>query len=451
MKNSLLKLFLIFYVIFFNITLYKKSYADNIVVGYYYSDGNTPLTIDNIQFENITYLCHAFLWPNNDGSISGDIYNQRLLTLAHQHNVSVLVALGGWGNCGGFSSMTFSAETRENFISNLIDICQIYGYDGVDIDWEYPGKDDTKNLNLLIQEIREAFDNVNEELLITMAVPAGSWNGKYFDFQSLKKNINWFGCMTYDFFGSWVDKAGHNSPLYPPLQNNNGSVKSGIDYLVNVRLISSDKIIVGIPFYGRGCNAVGLNQPNTGGNTEYSYSEIVPKIGNNWNYFWDDICKVPYLLNNDETKFITYDDTQSVRLKCEYTIKRGLKGVMIWALGHDLLEGKQPLLQTVAETMNINTSIDNEKYHKMELLSDNYPNPFNPLTSVILTLKSKCNISLKVYNLKGQIVKLIVDNESLRSGQYLYRINLKDHPSGVYFYVLESDSKRISKKMILYQ
>jgi len=276
-----------------------------------------------ICVRNIAYplirVNYSFAWPSANGAISTPAYFKypQLVNAAHAAGVKVLLTLGGWGHSDGFSPMAADSSARAKFIENLITYCDNNGYD--------------------------------EDWLITMAVPASSWAGDWFNFDTLKNYVDWFGCMTYDFFGRWVDKAGYNSPLYPPTQNNNGSVQSGMLYLNKTRNILKAKILLCIPFYGRGCNAKGYTMPNTGGNVEYYYSDIVPLIGNEWTYHWDDVAKVPYLINSDSTKFITFDDTTSVRLKCEYAKEQNLAGVMIWALGQDVIGNTQPLLETVGE------------------------------------------------------------------------------------------------------
>ncbi len=54
-----------------------------------------------------------------------------------------------------------------------------------------------------------------------------------------------------------------------------------------------------------------------------------------WVRYWDDVAKVPYLYNADQKKFISYDDSESIRLKVNYALERNLGGVMIWELSED--------------------------------------------------------------------------------------------------------------------
>ena len=81
-------------------------------------------------------------------------------------------------------------------------------------------------------------------------------------------------------------------------------------------------------------------------------------------------------------------------------------------------------------------------------LSNNYPNPFNPSTDVRVSLKTAGVISLNVYNVLGQLVK-VIDQGYRPAGVYIYNINMDNFASGVYFYSLRQGSNSVTKKMLL--
>lgn len=81
-------------------------------------------------------------------------------------------------------------------------------------------------------------------------------------------------------------------------------------------------------------------------------------------------------------------------------------------------------------------------------LSDNYPNPFNPSTTVKVTLAQSGVASLRIYNVLGQLVK-VVEEGYKPAGTYTYDINMNMYASGVYFYSLQQGSNLITKKMLL--
>ncbi len=81
-------------------------------------------------------------------------------------------------------------------------------------------------------------------------------------------------------------------------------------------------------------------------------------------------------------------------------------------------------------------------------LSDNYPNPFNPSTTISITLARSGMMSLKIYNVLGQLVKVVTQGDKA-PGVYTCHVYMDNLASGVYFYTLEQGSNVMTKKMLL--
>jgi Secretion system C-terminal sorting domain len=81
-------------------------------------------------------------------------------------------------------------------------------------------------------------------------------------------------------------------------------------------------------------------------------------------------------------------------------------------------------------------------------LNQNYPNPFNPGTTISFTIPTQERVTLKVYNILGMEVATII-NDVKPAGNYSFRFNTKDIPSGIYFYEMNAGNFRDVKKMIL--
>ncbi|HCN37194.1 MAG TPA: peptidase S8, partial [Bacteroidetes bacterium] len=78
----------------------------------------------------------------------------------------------------------------------------------------------------------------------------------------------------------------------------------------------------------------------------------------------------------------------------------------------------------------------------------NYPNPFNPTTKIHYKIPENTKVKLTVYNLLGQEVKILVNNLQ-QAGNYEVDLNFNGMSSGLYFYTLETDNFRDTKKMML--
>lgn len=96
--------------------------------------------------------------------------------------------------------------------------------------------------------------------------------------------------------------------------------------------------------------------------------------------------------------------------------------------------------------VGINT-ISNEVPSKFSL-SQNFPNPFNPVTNVKFAIAKAGFVTLKVYDLSGKEVSSLV-NESLATGTYEYSFNASNLSSGIYFYTLRTNDFSETKKMML--
>ena len=82
-------------------------------------------------------------------------------------------------------------------------------------------------------------------------------------------------------------------------------------------------------------------------------------------------------------------------------------------------------------------------------LYEAYPNPFNPSTTIRFSIPQSGNVTLKVYNITGQEVMTVLDNEFRTNGSYDVKVDMRDLSSGVYFYTLRQNSNFLTKKMIL--
>ena len=141
------------------------------VVGYYPYWVQNEYPANNIDLNIVTHVNHAFAWPDENGNILhyNNMLNGSLNQTIHDGGGKILLSIGGWGNDEGFAAVAASSELRTLFISNLIDICDTYGYDGIDMNWEHPfSNEDRQNLNYLMSEMDSIFKTLEDELEITL-------------------------------------------------------------------------------------------------------------------------------------------------------------------------------------------------------------------------------------------------------------------------------------------
>ena len=257
-----------------------------------------------------------------------------------------VLSVGGW-TAGGFSIMSRTEAGRRAFAATCLRAVEQYRLDGIDIDWEYPcngsaGIDydpsDRENFTLLLQAIRDA---IGEKRIVSIAAGSGLYFIEGTEMDRVAKICDYVQIMTYDMRSGFDREAGHHTNLFTsPGDRKDGSVKSSVEAF-HAAGVPLDRIVIGAAFYSRRWDGVpdvnhGLFQPaETIGQYGEGYTGLVEKYinKNGFTRYWDDAAKAPFLFNG--SSFISYDDPESIRLKCSYLKKEGLRGIMYWDHGSD--------------------------------------------------------------------------------------------------------------------
>ena len=451
--------------LFIFILLVSPTYSQSRVIGYYPEYNSTVVTPESIKFENLTNIIHAFAWPDTNGNIylySG-MLGSSLVEEAHNADVKVSIAFGGAGEeqTENFAAVAVSSEKREHFVSEVIQLVSLYNYDGVDLDWEFPGTEEEKTgYTSLVKELREALDEVDSTLLLSMAVNPLGYYGQWSEYEEFVEYLDWVSIMGYDFHGSWLSHTGHNAPLYKWQSDSDGSIDESFKYLNGQRKIPAEKLVLGVAFYGKIYNSDGLKKSweplsDDVDVSSWKYSTIYDEVTGDTNYVynWDTEAKVPYYVNTVKNRFITFDDTTSIRMKCEYALAKGMQGIMIWEITQDLIDGDdQPLLKQIGVSMGLVEPTAIEEFEE-ELatsfeLFNNYPNPFNPTTKIGFKIPNGSFVTLKVYDALGREVEVLI-NKYLAAGKYETVFDASHLSSGIYFYTLIAEDFIKTKKMSL--
>ncbi|MGF1758562.1 glycosyl hydrolase family 18 protein [Photobacterium sagamiensis] len=287
-----------------------------------------------------------------------------LIDLAHQKGVKVMASLGGWSMSKHFPEMAADPVKKTRFLADL-DKLMALGFDGIDIDWEYPGfggmnfggnPEDYANFELLMEDIRK---KIGPTKLLTAAFSASTAKLEGYDWNRLSKSMDYFNMMTYDLNGGWSNVAGHNAPLYPyPEEEFNNLNLDTLRNWMAVKGIPSNKINFGAAFYGRGVQTTEatayLGAPTDKRTVNFSvdgptlssadldnwkafdgqpnYNYILQQSG--WAHKWDASAEVPYAVKGKY--LLSYDDVPSTEKKAQYIVDNNLGGVIVWQVHGDI-------------------------------------------------------------------------------------------------------------------
>lgn len=379
------------------------AYPNNLskrIIGYYISwgmyDAHQNYYPEDIPWTKISHINYAFAEIVRSGSsytIQGtDVWADhqiwgtgqigKINQMKSSYGVKTLISVGGWTRSGYFSEMASTNQGRTSFANDCVRFIREYGFDGVDIDWEYPGvprdpdpnlpgdqgnpasPEDKQNFTLLLQKLRQTLDQAGSQdgcsYLLTIAAPAGYDKVEHQEPDRYHQYLDWINIMTYDFHGGWDSYTGHLSPLYQnpdnPFPTSPVNIKEtyNADYAMrlfkNTYGVPASKLNIGSPFYARswknvepndkgGLYAPGTGRPKNEGNWEFGtegYYWVKDKESDPaYTKYYDSVAEAPYLYNAGAKLFYTYEDEQSLGTKCDYVIDNGYGGVFFWEFTGD--------------------------------------------------------------------------------------------------------------------
>jgi len=331
----------------------KPDPADLKIVAYVYGGRSSPPT--EVDARRLTHINYAFtriedgevLPPTSEDSVK--LAHLRSLKAANP-DLSILISIGGWSGSGGFSDAALTEESRDRFARSAVRYVLENELDGVDLDWEYPGQpgagnpfraEDRENFTLMLKALRNHLDRAARaqgsdpsRYAVTIATGASQTYLDHTDLRDAQRYLDFVNLMTYDFSGPWTDTVWHHTNLRAP--SSIGSSRRGVDLAVEQHRragVPRRKLVLGVAFYGRGWYGVrGLNQPASDSVFSLAYHDVteLERTAPVFVRMWDDESQAPYLWNDSEGVFVTYDDTVSLREKARFVRDEGLGGVMYW-------------------------------------------------------------------------------------------------------------------------
>lgn len=276
----------------------------------------------------------------------------------HRH-LKVLLSIGGWTYSPKFAPVAASEAGRQRFASSAVKLVADWGFDGLDIDWEYP-KDETEaqNFVLLLKECRKALDEYSEahaggyHFELTVASPAGPSKFGVLDMEGMDPLLDAWHLMAYDYATSVDETSGHQAALFPSQENAEATkfnTKDAVEGYLG-RGIAPQKISMGIPLYGRSfMNTDGVGKSFSGqgqGSIEqgvWLYKDL-PRPGATEK--WDESASASYSYDPSTRELVTYDNVQSATRKAEWIVEQNLGGVVFWEASGDK-KGEGSLVEAV--------------------------------------------------------------------------------------------------------
>ncbi|TYS57577.1 glycoside hydrolase family 18 protein [Sutcliffiella horikoshii] len=337
--------------------------ADYKMIGYYAGwSSYSGYNVSRIDASKLTHINYAFANISEDGEIivgdpASDYENfKQMLQLKKRHpHLKTMISVGGWTWSKTFSDAAASEDSRTKFAESVRRFILENGFDGVDLDWEYPVSgghpdnvnrpEDKRNYTLLLKKIRETLKEQEKkdgkDYLLTIAAGASKSHAANMELSELHQYVDYIQLMTYDINGEWDELTGLNAPLYKDPNSAfswQWSVKDGIETYI-ASGVPSDKLVMGMPFYGRvfheaKANNNGLYQAFNGG-TSLSYGKLAEEYieKNGFERHWMEKTQVPVLYNGET--FISYDDEKSIAKKTDFLKRNDLGGAMMWELSQD--------------------------------------------------------------------------------------------------------------------
>jgi chitinase len=274
----------------------------------FYAEWDQPGSVD---YNKVTHILLAFSLPQGGGSVQGYVPGG-LVSSAHGAGVKVIASIGGANHGSIFPGIASSAGARSTFANSCKSLIDNNQLDGVDIDWEYPlNASDSANFTLLLKAVRSAIGSK----LLTIDVAADGEKGAFIH-KSALLIPDFVNVMSYDFTGSFAGSAiGQHAPY--------SKATSNLNYW-RVKGVPMDKLILGVPFYGKDFNAGGNAVPY--GQIMSSNPSLSPdadSVGRTW-----------------------FNGVTTMKKKATYVAQNNYGGIMIWELAQDA-GGSKSLLEAV--------------------------------------------------------------------------------------------------------
>lgn len=211
------------------------------IVGYFPSwSGEVP----SVRYDSLTHINYAFALVDAKGTYRPLDQPEKLTALAAQARLSgvrTLLSVGGWneGKTLAFDKIAADPAKIRAFIDETVRLLYRLALDGVDLDWEYPRAETAKGYTAVVVALAEALHPLGWDL--SLAVSAAEVNGRFIS-DGAWQAADWLNIMAYD--DGWAGPPGTHHSSY-------AFAEAALDYWLVKRQVPRDKVVLGVPFYGR--------------------------------------------------------------------------------------------------------------------------------------------------------------------------------------------------------
>lgn len=406
-----------------------KVAAQRKIIGYFPEwgvyDAHKNFTPDKIDYTGLTHVNYGFAVIKDGQVVTHDTERgpdlmRDLDQRTEMAGVTHMISVGGWTNSaeGVFEAATATDAGTEKLADSMVSYMRTWHFDGIDVDWEYPDSEAEKTqFTKLIQKLRSKLDAVglqdDKYYQLSIAATTNHKNIKYINPEVTAPLLDSVNVMAYDMHGAFDPITGHNAPLFANSKDTDLKLNSSsaMTEYVSTWKVPRAKLMMGIPYYGRGWGNVAPTEVVKGlpgflvsgsATVKGAWDDVGQFTGTNpwyvlkeklasgeYTRYWDAESHVPYLYSKGKGEFLTYDDPQSVKDKVNYIQQQNFGGAIIWDLSgdtpehelgnivDDILDTPQPVPgESVKATLYANTYmsyISQDVKEDMPCLTNVYP------------------------------------------------------------------------------
>jgi chitinase len=287
--------------------------------------------------------------------------------------LKLMLSIGGWNWSTNFAGVAGDGKKRETFANSAVQIMKDWGFDGIDIDWEYPeNKSEADDLLSLLKAVRARLDSYaadqapGHRFQLSIAAPASPQKYELLPLADIATVVDYVFLMAYDYVvplaGTIGTNSGHHANLFKSSEVPN-STPFDTDAAIQAYTAAGfprQKLVMGLPLYGHSFGGTeGMGEPFTtmgsGEGSIWNYKDL-PRPGLDEKF--DDSAKACYSHDEKIQEVVSYDCPKAVEAKAAYVKEHGLGGIMFWEASADRV-GSSSLIETSFKKLGTLDKTDN--------------------------------------------------------------------------------------------